>query len=117
MRVILTRALAKIKNRVLMGAWERWMDMMDEANELRDKLQKAARKMLNNQISGRGLHSSTSQLNLGRFWSLKPQQASMFAAQPETFFADATSEHSPQRVLTSSGKVDVCSPQTVLTLS
>jgi hypothetical protein len=27
-------------------------------------------------VLGRGLHSSTSQLNLSRFWSLKPQPAS-----------------------------------------
>ena len=27
-------------------------------------------------INGRGLHSSSSQLGLSRFWSLKPQQAS-----------------------------------------
>ena len=27
-------------------------------------------------VHGRGLHSSTSQLNISRFWLLKPQQAS-----------------------------------------
>jgi len=29
-------------------------------------------------VYGRGLHSSTPQLNFSRFWSLKPQQASTY---------------------------------------
>jgi hypothetical protein len=40
---------------------------------------KSVRKVLARRelrLHGRGLHSSTSHLNLSRFWSLKPQQAS-----------------------------------------
>jgi len=65
---------------------------------------------------GRGLHSSTSQLNPSNFWSLKPQQA--FTSQFNLRrFANATSGHSPQNILTSSCKVDVYSAQKWLTLS
>jgi hypothetical protein len=59
--------------------------------------------------------SSTSQLILSRFWSLKPQQAtnSQLNLRP---FAGATSEHRAKQVLTLSRKVDVCSPKKMLTL-
>jgi hypothetical protein len=43
------------------------------------------------------LHSSTSQLNLSRSWSLKPTQASTNQFNRKDF-ADAASEHTPQKV-------------------
>jgi len=39
------------------------------------------------EVLGRGLHSSTSQLNLSRFWSLKPQQASTFQLNLSRFWS------------------------------
>ena len=38
-------------------------------------------------VSGRGLHSSTSQLNLSRSWSLQPYQAPTFQLNLRRFLA------------------------------
>jgi hypothetical protein len=65
---------------------------------------------------GRGLHSSSFQLNLNRFWSLKPQQAST-SQLSLTHFCRCDFENSPRKVLTSSRKMNVRSPQKVPTLS
>jgi hypothetical protein len=56
--------------------------IFDEAHQLKNnktKMYEAAMKLPRGRrfgLTGRGLHSSTSQLSLSRFWSLKPQQAS-----------------------------------------
>ena len=49
---------------------------------------------------GRGLHSSTSQLNMSRSWSLKPYQAPTSQLQPETMFVHGSYHHILQKVLT-----------------
>ena len=40
-------------------------------------------------LPGRGLHSSTSQLNLSHFRSLKPRPASTFSSSSDVFLVEA----------------------------
>ena len=65
---------------------------------------------------GRGLHSSTSQLNLSRLWSLMPQLTSTSQLNLRRF-CRCNFPNSPRKVLTSSRQADACSTQKVLTLS
>ena len=70
------RILRKMLNSKCKKSFERWVDMVQEAKETRVLLSRCAKKILNRALAGRGLHSSTSHLNLSRGRSLKPQRAS-----------------------------------------
>ena len=52
---------------------------------------------------GRGLHSSTSHLNLSRFSSMKPQQASTFELKLSRF-CHSNRQPSPQKAFTQTGQ-------------
>jgi len=68
-------------------------------------------------INRNGADVFTFGLRAGAFSVTEDHSQRHVLSSTRCIFADATCEHSPQTVLRSSRKVDVCSPQKVLTLS
>lgn len=51
MRIKIKRSLAKLMNRALSGAFDRWYEMVEESKEMKFKLRKYFHRMMNKQLS------------------------------------------------------------------
>ena len=58
MRRYIQRLAGKMMNKTLAGAFERWAEFVEEAVEMRVKMNRVLKKLLNKQLAGRSLHSS-----------------------------------------------------------
>ena len=65
-REVLAAAVKRLTQRVIRGALEAWMDMVEDIRRMRDVGTKALVRLQLRLVAGRGLHSSTFQLNLSR---------------------------------------------------
>jgi len=92
---MVTQSIKRMTAQKLAGAFYRWAEAVEEIKEMREKVAK---------VLGRGLHSSTFQLNLSRF-------GHTFLCTPVyQTGGKSCDQRIPQNVLTLSQKVDESQP-------